>query len=323
MSVFAGGCGSSASYSPTTIDGFTQGTTFHIVIRDDISESVDIKRDIDSIFQRVEESMSLYDPESLISRLNRNETDRLDTYIADCIRISETLSRETGGLFDITVKPLTAAYGFTGDGPTLRPNVDSLLQFVGYEKISIADGRLLKAHPGVQIDLNAVAQGYTVDLVAAHFDRLGLENYIVEMGGEIFSRGRNAREQEWIVGIDRPEEQQLIQGRDIQVKIHLSGRGLATSGNYRKFYDDESGRRIVHTVNPKTGEPVISDVLSATVVAPDATLADVYGTYFMVAGLDASLSFLKQHPELDAIVIWSDEDGSMKTYLTDGLETIE
>lgn len=314
--------GCKPEYNATKITGFTQGTTFAITIRDDIPEGVDIRRDIDSIFLRIEASMSLYDPSSLISRLNRNETDSLDRYIADCIRIAEKVSRQTDGLFDITIKPLTSAYGFTGEGPTKQPHVDSLLQLVGYEKIRMENNRLIKEHPGVQIDLNGIAQGYTVDVMAAHFDGLGLKNYIVEMGGEIFSRGLNIRNTAWSVGIDRPVDGNMIQGEDILLVLPLSERGLATSGNYRKFYENESGRRIVHTVNPKTGEPVISRVLAATVIASDATLADVYGTYFMVAGLDQSLAFLKEHPELDALIVWADEQGTMNTYITEGLETL-
>jgi len=314
--------GCKTGYNPTTIDGFTQGTTFHIVVRDDIPAHVDIKRDIDSVFLAMERSMSLFDRNSLLSRVNRNETDSVDQYIIDCIQVAEAVSRQSDGLFDITIRPLTRAYGF-GGGDTIRhPNIDSLLQWVGYEKIRIENGRLIKQHPDVQIDLNGIAQGYTVDVLADHFDRLGFENYIIEMGGEIFSRGLSAREKPWVVGIDRPDEENRVQGSDIQVKIPLSGRGLATSGNYRKFYEDESGRKIVHTVNPKTGEPVISNVLSATVIAPDATLADVYGTFFMVAGLESSLIFLDEHPELDAIIVYSDEQGNIQTF-NSGLPEIE
>jgi len=314
--------GCKPEYNPTKITGFTQGTTFAVTIRDDIPEGVDIRRDIDSIFLGIEASMSLYDPSSLISRLNRNETDSVDRYIADCIRMSEEVSRQTDGLFDITIKPLTSAYGFTGEGATQQPNIDSLLQFVGYEKIRVENDRLVKEHPGVQLDLNGIAQGYTVDVVAAHFDRLGLKNYIVEMGGEIFSRGQNVRNKAWSVGIDRPVDGNMVQGGDMLLALSLSERGLATSGNYRKFYENDSGRKIVHTVNPKTGEPVISRVLATTVIAPDATLADVYGTYFMVAGLDRSLAFLKEHPELDALIVWADDEGNMNTYTTEGLEIL-
>ena len=318
LAVLCVGC--KPGYNPTVIDGFTQGTTFHIVIRDDIPANVNIRRDIDSIFLRAERSMSLYDPASLLCRLNRNETDSVDRYIAECIRIADRISRETDGLFDITVKPLTGAYGFAGEARNERPDIDSLLRFVGYGKIRVEDGRLIKAHPQVQIDLNAIAQGYTVDEVARHFDSLGLENYLIEMGGELFCRGANARNEKWTVGIDAPIDGNYIPGSDLQIRLRISGRGLATSGNYRKFYDTEAGERVVHTVNPRTGKPVISRVLSATVLAPDATLADVYGTYFMVAGLESAKDFLEKHPELDACIIFSDEQGDIRFLMTPNLE---
>ena len=318
LAVLLAGC--KTEYNPTKIDGFTQGTTYHIVIRDNIPENVDIHRNIDSIFLAMEHSMSLYDPNSLLSRLNRNETDSVDRYITDCIRIAEQISRETEGLFDITVKPLTGAYGFAGEARNVHPNIDSLLQFVGYEKISVENDRLVKAHPNVQIDLNAIAQGYTVDEMSRHFEALGLKNYLVEMGGEIYCSGLNAEDKKWLVGIDTPAEGNNISGADLQVLLRISEQGLATSGNYRKFYDTEAGERVVHTVNPITGKPVVSNVLSATVIAQDATLADVYGTYFMVAGLEKTQAFLAARPDLEACVIYSDEQGDIQVLMTPNLE---
>ena len=316
--LFLGACTPKKTYTPTVIDGFAQGGTYHIVIRDSVRASV--TEEIDSILTAIDFSLSVYNPESLISRINRNETDSLDGWIADCIRIAEGLSRESDGLYDITVKPLTAAYGFAGADSTQLPNVDSLLQYVGYEKISIENGRLIKSASGVQIDLNSIAQGYTVDVIVGHFDAMDLTNYLIEVGGEIFSRGLNSQDEPWVVGIDKPFEGNYVPGADVQVKIHLTGRGLATSGNYRKFYTDDSGRKIVHTINPKTGQPEVSNLLSATVVAPDATLADIYGTYMMVAGLDGAKAFLSNHPEVDAYLIYSDDRGSYQVYYSQGLE---
>ena len=304
-------------HTPTVLDGFAQGSTYHIIIRDEVKP--DLRKDIDSIFLEME-SMSLYDPNSLLARLNRNETDSVNVHIAECIRIAERISRESGGLFDITVKPLTGAYGFAGEVRNEHPDIDSLLQFVGYEKIRVENGRLIKSHPNIQIDLNAIAQGYTVDVIARHFDSMGLENYLIEMGGELFCRGLNAQDKKWKVGIDAPKEGNMMPGADIKIVLNLSNRGLATSGNYRKFYDTEAGERIVHTVNPQTGKPVVSTVLSATVVALNATLADVYGTFFMVTGLEKSIEFLDKRPDLEACIIFSDDSGDMRVYITKGLD---
>lgn len=314
-------CRDKPAPSATVIDGFAQGSTYHIVIVDSVKQQ--IVDDIDSILGRIDFSLSVYNPQSLISRINRNETDSVDQYIADCIRIAEGLSRASGGLYDITIKPLTAAYGFAGADSVRNPDVDSLLRLVGYQKIEIRDGRLIKQHPGVQIDLNSIAQGYTVDVIAGHFDRLGLENYLVEVGGEIFSRGANPNGEVWVVGIDKPVDGNYIPGADVQVKLRLTGKGLATSGNYRKYYTDDSGRKIVHTVNPLTGEPVVSNLLSATVVAPDATLADIYGTYFMVAGLEEAKTFLAGRKELEAYLVYSDDQGNFQVYATPGLDIKE
>jgi thiamine biosynthesis lipoprotein len=309
------------SVAPTLLEGFTQGTTYRIIIRDRVKP--EIQNDIDSLFRQIEASMSLYNPNSLISRLNRNETDSLDSYITDCIRLSLAFSRETDGLFDITVGPLTAAYGFGGKTPVEHPNIDSLLQQVGYGKIRIENGRLIKDDPHVQIDLNAVAQGYTVDLVARHFDSLGLKNYLIEMGGELFSRGVRADGEPWRVGIDAPVEGNFTPGAEIQATLGLSGRGMATSGNYRKFREDTSGHKIVHTIDPRNGQPVISNVLSATVLAPDAAQADLIGTYIMAAGLEQATQFLGRHPETDAYIIYTGENGEIQTFSTSGLAIVE
>ena len=304
----------------TAFDGFAQGTTYHIVVRSD--REVDLKGDIDSLLGVIDRSMSLYDPQSLLSRLNRNETDSVDRFIAFCLDEARGIAEETGGLYDVTIKPLTSAYGFAGDSAVLRPNVDSLLELVGYRKISVENGRLVKADSRMQIDLNSIAQGATSDYIAAYIDSLGFTDYLVEVGGEIFSRGTNAKGLPWVVGIDRPAEGNFTPGADLQVKIGLSGRGLATSGNYRKFYTDDDGRKIVHTVDPLTGEPVVSNLLSATVVARTATLADAYGTALMVMGLERSKAFLATLSDVEAYLVYSDDRGEFRTYATPGMEQL-
>lgn len=303
----------------TVIDGFAQGGTYHIVLKGTGYDSESLKHEIDSLFSVVDYSMSLYNPESLLSRLNRNETDSVDQFITRCIEQAEKISRESDGAYDVTIKPLTAAYGFAEDSTSEAPNVDSLLQLVGFEKIAIRDGRLTKQNSNMQIDLNSLAQGATVDFIASWLDSKGFENYIIEMGGEIFCRGTNPNDTPWHVGIDRPIEGNLTPGADLQVIIEVSGQGLATSGNYRKYYTTDDGRKIVHTIDARTGEPVISNLLSATVVAPTATLADAYGTLFMILGLDRSKEFLSTHPDLQAYLVYSDDTGNLKTYVTPGL----
>lgn len=317
ITVFAS-CETKSQYQQSVFDGFVQGSTYHIVIKD--TKKHDVQEALDSIYKMIDMSMSVYEPNSLISKINRNETDSLDSFMKECIAIAEQVSIETDGVYDITIKPLTAAYGFAGEVNSENVNVDSLLQFVGYDKIKIEGDRLIKERPEIQLDLNSIAQGYTTDIIARYFDELGFTDYIVEVGGEIFSRGTNMKGIPWVVGIDKPFEGNYTPGADLQVTLKLSGKGLATSGNYRKFYTDESGRKVVHTVDARTGDPVISTMLSATVVGPDATLADVWGTVFMIVGLEKTKEFLSRHPELAAYIVYSGDNGEYLVYYTDNLE---
>lgn len=304
----------------TVIDGFAQGGTYHIVIVADTSYE-HLKPAIDSLLETVEMSVSLYNPDSRLSRLNRGETDTLDDFLAECIREAEQVSRESEGRYDITIKPLIAAYGFAEQGATQHPNVDSLMQMVGYEKISVENGRLRKAHPGIQLDLNSIAQGATADRLGELLDAQGLTDYLIEIGGgEIVCKGHNAKGMPWRVGIDRPVDGNIVPGADLQVRLAVSGVGLATSGNYRKFYTDSSGRKIVHTVDALSGEPVVSNLLSATVIAPTSTRADAYGTLCMILGLERSIEMLGRHPDMQAYLVWSDERGNLRTHMTPGME---
>ncbi len=312
------GCGQKQKPVTTlAFDGFTQGTTYHIVVKG--TEIPDLKPGFDSLFLEIEKSLSLFDENSLLNRINRNESDRIDHHIRTCIEEARKISVESGGMYDITIKPVTAAYGFAGGNAELLPNIDSLMQFVGYQKIRIEGDRLIKENPGTQIDLNSIAQGYTVDYVASWLDGLGYKEYLVEMGGEIFSRGLNGENKPWKVGIDKPIEGNFTPGEEIQVIVELSDRGLATSGNYRKFHTDETGRKIVHSVNALTGEPVISNLLSATAVAKNATLADAYGTVMMLIGLEKSKEFLALHPDIDAYLIYVNDANEFEVYATPGL----
>ncbi len=315
----AGGCGpGNKKEEAKIITGFAQGTTYRIAIKGDTV--VGTKAAIDSLFDVVDRSLSLYNPNSLISRINRNETDSVDALIADCIKVAHGISETSGGLYDITIKPLTQAYGFAEGKPTKSPNLDSLLPIIGYKKISVQNGRLVKSDPRMQLDLNSIAQGATSDIISRYLDSQGIKEYLVVTGGgEIYCKGLNANGEPWRVGIDRPYEGNIVPGQDLQTVIGVSDKGLATSGNYRKFYINEDGDKVVHTVNPITGKCVISNLLSATVVAENATLADAYGTMFMVLGLNESIKFLEGHPELDAYLIYTDDDGVYQIYMTPGM----
>ncbi len=226
----------------------------------------------------------------------------------------------TGGAFDVTVGPLVKAWGF---GPDSKRNVspeirDSLLQLVGMHRIDIRNGEVLKTDDRIQLDFNAIAQGYSVDVISWYFDGLKIRNYLVEIGGEVRVRGTRNGE-EWKIGIDRPDENNFMPGSDLQAIIRLRDRSLATSGNYRKFYV-EDGVKYSHTIDPRTGLPARNTLLSATIVAGDCATADGIATACMVMGREKCLEFLQKHPEFDAFLVFSDEKGNFRTWTTEKLK---
>ena len=300
--------------------GFTQGTTYRITYYSKRGEHFQVQ--VDSILAAVDSSLSIYKPNSVISRLNRNVFGtRPDAMFADLFERSEEINKKTGGAFDITVGPIVNALGF-GSGDTMKVDsflIDSLRSYVGMDKVKIENGNLVKSNPNISLDLNAIAQGYSVDLVAEFLESKGIRNYLVEIGGEVRAKGKNDRNMVWRIGIDRPDEGNMLPGSSLQAIISLKNRSLATSGNYRKFYVKD-GIKFVHTINPETGFPVVSNLLSATVIADDCTTADAYATALMVFGTEKAKQFLENHKFLEAYLIYSDDQGNFKVYLTSGLK---
>jgi thiamine biosynthesis lipoprotein len=246
---------------------------------------------------------------------------RADRKFTEVFIESYEVFRKTDGAFDITVAPIVNALGF-GPSDTLNVDstmIDSLVQYVGMEKVKLQGDSLVKTDPNVLLDVNALAQGYSVDVVAVFLERRKIRNYMVEIGGEIRARGKNEQGVYWQIGIDRPVTGNYIPGVKLQSILKLKDRSLATSGNYRRFYE-KNGIKYVHTINPKTGYPVISNLLSATVVAKSCMTADAYATAFMVMGTDRSIRFLEENRFLDAYLIYSDEKGNFKVYYTKGLK---
>ncbi len=300
------------------VDGFTQGTTFSIVYYDSLQRN--FAPQFDSIFRVIDNSMSIYNDSSIISRINRNECSAIDSMLAEVIAISDSVYHQTGGAFDITVGPVVRAIGFGKDKTQGidSAKVRSLLPLIGMHQLRVEGMALIKSNPNIQIDVNAVAQGYTSDVVARFLQRKGIRNYLVEVGGEIVARGVNRRGDLWVVGLDKPVEN-AMPGENVQVKIKLShGRGLATSGNYRKFIE-VNGVKYAHTVNPKTGFPILNSLLSATVIAPTAAQADAIATAFMVRGVDWSIRYVDANPHVDAYLIYSDSSGRYNVWVNDRL----
>ena len=302
------------------IAGFTQGTTYHITYESRSGE--DLKTSVDSMLADFDRSLSTYLPASLITRFNKNEPGlHADKKFTDVFIKSYEVFKKTDGAFDITVAPVVNALGF-GTTDTLNVDstmIDSLRQYIGMEKVKLQGDTLVKTDSHVTLDVNALAQGYSVDVVADYLENRKIKNYMVEIGGEVRARGKNEQGDYWRIGIDKPVDGNNIPGTELQSIVKLNDHSLATSGNYRKFYE-KNGIKYVHTINPKTGYPVISNLLSATVVASDCMTADAYATAFMVMGTDRSIKFLNENRFLDAYLIYSDEKGNFKVYYTKGLK---
>ena len=284
--------------------GFALGTSYSISVA--ISDTAGLRRDVERVFEEVEASMSIYNPESLLNRLNRNETDSVDRHIAHCIAVAARASELSDGIYDITLRPVIEAWGFNAAPPEREPGIDSLMQFVGYKKISVEDGRLKKVDPGVEIDLNSVAKGYTVDLLAELMGARGATDYMLEVGGEVVSRGSREGGGLWRIGIDKPVYGNHIAGIMRQAVLMLGDGAMATSGNYRRFYADSLGRVVVHTISGRTGRAEPTDMLSATVVASDCATADAFATMFMAVGSERARRILARESDLKAYLIYSD-----------------
>jgi Membrane-associated lipoprotein involved in thiamine biosynthesis len=301
--------------------GFAQGSSYSISYRD--AKLRNLHHQIDSILDDFDSSLSIYNEKSIISRMNNNDTSATaDRYFTECFSYSAEVSKATGGAFDITVGPLVRAWGFglKKKDKITQEHIDSLLKLVGMDKVALVKGKLRKKDPKIFIDVNAIAQGYSVDVVARYLESKGISEYLIEIGGETFGKGLNSHGKPWTIGIDKPEDGNMAPGENLQARVGLpSGKALATSGNYRKFYV-ENGVKYSHEIDPKTGYPARNTLLSASVVAKNCTYADAFATAFMVFGVDKTKEFLKSHPEMDAYLVFSGKNGAFETYATPGFE---
>ncbi len=300
--------------------GFTQGTTYSIIYDGMSGLPVEkIRSEVESILHQIDMSLSVYNDSSVITRINRNETAVGDTFFSEVFRRSQKISELTDGAFDITVMPLVRAWGF---GPDEHKNfdkskLDSLLSLVGYRKVEMTGNRLVKSDPGITLDVNAIAQGYTVDVLYKRFDALGLKNYLIEVGGEVRGRGKKGNNL-WKIGIDRPADSNMLPGATLQAIVELKDKALATSGNYRKFYV-EDGVKYSHTIDPKTGYPSKNRLLSVSIIASDCTTADAIATACMVMGPEWSIEFINSNPGLEGYLIYSEDNGDFATWISESL----
>ena len=308
------------------IEGEAQGSTYHIKYIAERDEN--LKPAIDSILEVIDRSMSTYRPDSAISKINQGDTTVVvDEHFRKVFEASQQIWQESEGLFDPTVGVLVNAWGFgkqkisEADLPTDK-KIDSLRKYVGFDKVALTEKNLIKKrYTEILFDFNAIAQGYTSDVVANYLSAKGIKNYIVEIAGEMYLKGRNTVEDKsWTIGVENPLKP--LDDRDLVATIQFTNQGLATSGNYRKVWTDSNGHKYVHSINPLTGRATQSDVLSATVVAPSTMLADGYATMFMVMGLAKSKAFLEKHPDLAVLLVYSDDKHQEATYKTKSFEKL-
>lgn len=302
--------------------GATQGTTYSISYR--VEAGVDYQSAIDSILFAIDRSLSAWNQYSTLSRVNKGEIDSVnDPLFTAVVRRGLVISAETDGYFDMTIAPLVDAWGFGADGRESLDSsrVDTLLLQTGYRRLILQpSGRILKAS-GMRIDVNAIAQGYSVDVIAEWFNKRGVSDYLIEVGGEMRARGVNLKGEPWVVGIDKPSEE--IQEQRFQVIIGLDSTSLATSGNYRKFFVDETtGVKYAHTIDPHTGYPVRHRLLSVSVLADDCMSADAYATACMAMGLDKARAFIEGLDGVEAYFVYSGLTGEWETWSTAGFQEV-
>ena len=300
-----------------TNEGLVFGTVYKITYQ----HADDLHIDIKKALAEVDNALSPYNPNSIITRINQNRDTTLNAHFTHVFTLAQRVSEETDGAFDITVAPMVNAWGFGfKHSIEISPEaIDSLKEVVGYQKIAIEGDKVKKTDERVMLDCSSIAKGYGVDIVARTLDKKGVQHYMVDIGGEVVVKGKNPRMKTWRIGINKPVEDSLSINQELQTILEVSGIGMATSGNYRKFYYKD-GKRYAHTIDPRLGQPVQHNILSATVVAADCTTADAYATAFMVMGLEKSMEFCNKHPELNAYFICDGEGDTYEIHYTPGME---
>ena len=293
--------------------GMTQGSYYSITYYDE--QNRDFHHEFDSIFEEIESTLSLWDENSIIRKVNRNDTSVvLNKIFVDNFNCAMRAAELSDGFFDPTVGPLVQAWGFHfKEGMEMTPEiVDSLKQFVDYRKIKIENGKVIKENPNMTLDFNAVAQGYTTDVIGDFLLSKNVDNFLVDVGGEILARGCKPNGDLWKVGIEKPAENKESE-RIVQEIVELDNRSIVTSGNYRK-YVERGGKRYSHSLNPKTGYPSENSLLSATIIADNTAWADCLASICMVIGLEKAIEIFEPSIGVEAYFIYLDEKGEVKTY---------
>ena len=296
--------------------GMIFGTVYHVTYQN----SDNLNDQIVAELNKVDSSLSMFNKQSVITKVNNNQDIEVDVMFGDVFTLARTVSADTDGAFDITVAPLVNAWGFgfkSGNMPS-RHTIDSLRTFVGYKRVEMHDSRIVKADPRVMLDCSAIAKGYGCDVVAELLRRKGIDNFMVEIGGEVVTSGISEKRVPWKIGVTKPSDDSLSVNNELQTVLNITDKAMATSGNYRNFYY-KNGKKYAHTIDPATGYPVQHSLLSATVISDRCAKADAYATAFMVMGLEKAKKVLDRHRDLMAYLIYSDHKGEYKVWFSPSL----
>ena len=293
------------------LSGPVFGTSYNIQYFSE--DHINYQKQFDSLFAVVNKSLSTYIPDSDISKLNRNENIKVDNHFENVFKASKIIYRKTEGVFDPTIGNLVNAWNFGAEKDkflTDSSTIDRLMKFVGFNKVGIVD-KHIKKHEESYLEFNAIAKGYGIDVIADFLESKGIENYLVDIGGDLRTSGLNLESKKgWAVGIDDPN----FDGKQTYSKvISLKDESMATSGTYRKYKIDDNGNRYAHIINTKTGYPTKTNILSVSVIAPDCMTADGYATAFQAMGIEKVTWFLNSHPELKVFFIYEDENKVLQT----------
>lgn len=300
-----------------TLIGAVFGTSYQITY---LNAEKNYQTSLDSLFNLVNQAVSTYIPTSDISKINiENQSIKVDTIFKEVFLKSKRIYKETAGYFDPTVGNLVNAYGFGPENnlKTLSESeLQNQMQYVGFDKVKLDKGVVIKEHPKIYLDFNSIAKGFAIDIVARFFDAKNIDSYLIEIGGEIRAKGYKDNQKPWVIQITDPTQTSEVEAYKI---ISFTNKSMATSGNYRKFRIADDGTKYVHTINPKTGLAIESNLLSATVIAnKDCADVDAYATAFMAMGLEKTKLFLEKHPAIQVILLYVDisTDGILKEYNT-------
>ncbi len=320
FAIFFFSCSSSDNTILVTNSGEAQGSYYHIKYMSMLGE--DFHSQVDSILLEVDSSLSIYKDYSVISKLNNREIVTADTLFSEVFLAARKVYTQTEENFDCSVKPLVNAWGFYKDKFGDSIVIDSakfrkILPYVGFDKISLIADTLVMPK-GMSLDFNSIAQGFTVDVIARFFENKNIKNYLIEVGGELLAKGKNADGNIWRVGVEKPSEDIDLNER-FQFILDLENKALATSGNYRKFYELD-GIKYAHTINPFTGFPSQNRLLSVTVINDECMLADAYATAFMVMGVKKTKQFVASNPEIEIYLVYTGNDGDWKTFVSPNMQ---